>query len=75
MKFKPIFRWDYNAKIFRVFRLLYNVGPVGFGGYSAKFSVSLSRRIFHFEREYFGWSITLFGLRIHYLRSYGGHFV
>lgn len=76
MKFKTVFRFDPTAKLFRLFRVVRSVGKVGDGvGYSTKTSLSLAPRLFSFRRECEGWMATLFGVRLHHQRSYGGIFV
>lgn len=75
MKIKPVFRYDPRQRKLRLFRLLWLRGRPGFGGYSAKLSVSFVTRAFGWTREYFGWRITLMGLQLHHLRSYGGTIV
>lgn len=67
-------RWDSTQKLFRLARFVWQRGTVGdgSGGYSAKFTVGLTPRLFCFGREYAGWRLALCGLRLGYQRSYGG---
>lgn len=75
MKLQPVMRSDPDARLFRVARLVWDRGTVGDGtGYSVKLSVALAPRLFRFRRELEGWILTLFGVRVHYARSYGGRF-
>lgn len=74
--FKTVWRYDSCNKIFRLFRFVWDVGTVGDGkGYSNKFSLALTPRFFRFQSDVWEWKIVLLGLRIHYIRSYGGRFV
>lgn len=78
MKLKPVFRYDNTQHKLRLFRLLWTRGVVGdgYGGYSAKLSISFVARAFGFQYDkYFGWRVTFMGLQIHHLRSYGGTIV
>ncbi len=75
MKLRFIMRRDPVQKIIRIFRLIWERGTVGDGkGYSAQFTLALSRKLFLFHREYSGWFLIVAGLRFHYARSYGGHY-
>lgn len=56
----------------RLCRLLWSRGKPGAGGYSAAFSLGLSPRLFRWQPECYGWIACLFGVRVHYQRSYGG---
>lgn len=71
---KWVGRWDSDAKFLRLFRFVWRRGTPGLpgGGYSAKFSVALRPRVFQWCREWHEWSLTICGVRLHYLRSYGG---
>jgi hypothetical protein len=74
---KWVGRWSPEEKVLRLFRVVWCRGTPGTasGGYSAKFSVSLSPRLFSVRREFWSYAITLLGLRLHYMRSYGGYIV
>jgi len=73
MTFRRIFRYDPDNRLLRLFRVTWQRGTVGDGkGYSNKLTLGLRPRLFGFRREYGGWLLTLFGLRLHYDRSYGG---
>lgn len=77
MKLKTVFRWSNHQRMFRLFRVCWTRGTVGVpgGGYSAKLTVALAPRLFRFGDPWCdGWSLTLLGIRIHYIRSYGGIF-
>lgn len=75
MRLKPVFRWDARQLMLRVCCLLWQTGSVGLDphAYSAKLSLALRPwPLLWFSREYFGWTLTLFGLRIHFLKAHGG---
>lgn len=72
MKFKSVMRWDSNAKLFRIFRIMWYRGKWGKGGYSAKLSFAFRPRFFLIVDEFEGYDVTILGIRIHYQRSYGG---
>lgn len=76
MKFKTVFRYDHLQRKLRLFRLLWRRGTPGRPpGYSAKLSAALVPKLFGWNREYFGWRLTLFGVQFHHLKSYGGTIV
>ena len=77
MKFKRIMRWDSREKKLRLFRIIWNRGEVGDGkGFSACFSVALVRKLFKFDTTIYDQvRVVIFGLSLHYMRSYGGKFV
>jgi mono/diheme cytochrome c family protein len=60
--------------LLRLGRYVYAKGTPGVpgGGYTAKLSLALTPRLFRIERDYGEFGITLFGVRIHHLKSYGG---
>ncbi len=71
LRLKRVFRYDDRQKHMRLFRLMWERGTVGDGkGYSAKLAVGLLPKLFHYDDG----RLTIFGLRIHYARSYGGIF-
>lgn len=73
MKFKWVGRIDSTQKILRLFRLMWTRGTVGNGyGYSSKFTLAMSRKPFGFHREFREVFLTIFWLRFHLQRSYGG---
>ncbi|VTT98891.1 unnamed protein product [Gemmataceae bacterium] len=74
MRIRRIGRWDGEARVFRGVRITWDRGTWGEGGYSAKFTIGFAPRFFRFRRELFGWMLTVFGVRLHYLWSYGGRF-
>lgn len=78
---KRVLRLDTIQRHFRLFRVMWERGIVGDGkGYSAKLAVGLEARLLRWETSYrvreprHDWCVTLFGVRIHYARSYGGRF-
>ncbi len=73
MKVKTVFRLSPSERTFRLARVLWTRGVVGDGeGYSAKLSFAVRPVLFHRGPELFGWDVTVFGLRVHYQRAYGG---
>lgn len=76
MQFKRVMRYDSRQKLYRLGRFLWSCGKVGDGkGFSVKFSIALSRALFQFRRDRNEWLLTLFGVRLHYRRAYGGWIV
>lgn len=77
MTFRFILRRDEIQRIIRIARITWQKGVVGFGagGYSAKLSIAASARLFAWSHESrTDYEVTLFGIRVHYCRSYGGIF-
>ena len=74
LRFKSVMRLDTIQRHYRLFRVMWERGNPGFGGYSVKFSVALTPQLFAFRREANGWFVTLCAVRLHYARSYGGRF-
>lgn len=77
MRIKWVFYWDTIQGFLRVGRLMWERGTPGDGsGYSVKLSFALDPRIFQPLRTdaLSDWRLTVFGLRVHYCRSYGGVF-
>lgn len=76
LRFKPVMRWDKYARIFRLGRLTWTVGKVGDGyGYSNKFSIALTPKLFRWKLERNEWFLTVLGARFHRQRAYGGRIV
>lgn len=75
MTFKRVMRYEPLQRKYRLFRLMWVKGVVGKGGYSAKLAVSLWPKLFHFERDFNEWRLTILGVSIHKKLSYGGIFV
>lgn len=74
MKFKRVMRYAPPERKFRLFRIMWNRGIVGKGGYSAKVAVSLWPKLFHFQRDFNEWRLTILGISVHRVLSYGGVF-
>ena len=74
MRIKFVMRYDSDNHVLRLFRLLWTRGVVGDGeGYSAKLAFALAPVFFRWgKRDSSAWFFYLFGLRVSYLRSYGG---
>lgn len=74
LKFKWMRRYSPQEKVLRLARIMWQRGRVGDGkGYSAKFTISLCRRLLSFEpNRGSGWYLIAFGLRIHFQKSWGG---
>lgn len=77
-RFKWVGRVDRDMCIVRLFRVTWERGNgSGTGcGYSAKFSVALDPWLFRMPHgdDTHDFRCTLFGVRLHYTRSYGGRF-
>lgn len=68
-------RWSPPERLLRLARFVWKRGKPGDGkGYSAKFTVGLTPRLLSGKREWDGWILTVCGIRLHYMRSYGGIF-
>lgn len=76
LRAKWVFRHDEIQRHFRIVRILWERGIPGKpgGGYSAKLAVGIGPRLFsRIERDALtDWRFTIFGIRLHYNRSYGG---
>lgn len=74
-KFKPVMVYDETQRKLRLFRVIWDHGTVGDGqGYSNKVAVSLVPRLFGLLRDWDGWRLTIAGLQVHRLKSWGGRF-
>lgn len=71
MKFKPVFRYDAQLRMVRLFRLLFRTKGYSGPGYCAKLSLAVWPKPFGFTRDWREWSFTLLGLRLHFLASPG----
>lgn len=76
MKLRWVLRYSPPERLLRIARIVGTVGQVGGGGYSYKLSLGFALspiwyRV-RFRRELYGWILTVFGLRIHWRKSYGG---
>ncbi len=76
-RFKRVMIWSSRERLFRIGRFLWHRGRPGCpgGGFSAKFSVAMTPRLFAWEKGWHSLALTLFGVRAHYQRSYGGWIV
>lgn len=78
LRMKWILRRDEIQRFHRICRVCWERGRPGFpgGGYSAKLSVAWDWRLFRLPKSDAGsdWRFTIFGIRLHYCRSYGGVF-
>lgn len=78
MRLKWVFRRDEIQRHFRIARLMWERGEVGFGngGYSAELTFALRPSLFSWTPRrdigFNGFLLTVLGIRIHYERSYGG---
>ena len=77
MTVKPVMRLDRKGRIFRLARFVWDGREITLGGWPVSHKLSLAFRpaLFSWQREADGWLLTLFGLRIHHRRSWGGRFV
>ena len=69
---KTVLQWSSENRRFRVGRICWanSKGPGRPGGYSAKLSISLHRQLFRLRRYEGDCELTLFGVRMHYLKDY-----
>lgn len=76
LRFKSVMRLDTIQRHFRLFRVMWERGEVGFGkGYSVKLAIGLRAKLFGFCRDAkTDFILTVCGVRVHYSRSYGGIF-
>lgn len=75
MRLKWIGRYDAVARLLRLARLTWTKGTVGDGeGYSTKLTLALAPRLFCIHREWQSLLVTVCGVRVHHVRSYGGIF-
>lgn len=76
MKFQVKFKWVGRKApgIFRLCRIMWNRGRLGFGGYSAKLSMALVPWFFRVRRQWREWEVVVLGIRVHYKRNYGGRY-
>ena len=74
IKVKRVLRFDEIQRHFRLFRVLWQRGTVGDGsGYSVKLSFALTPKLFLWHRDARTDRLCVFlGIRVHYVRSYGG---
>ena len=72
LRFKPVMRLDEIQRHFRLFRIMWERGEPGYGGYSVKLAVGLHPKVIGYDRTFK--ILTICGVRIHYSRSYGGRF-
>jgi hypothetical protein len=71
---KLLMRKDSNRRLFRLGRIVWRKGNPGTGdGYSASVSLAVHPIIFAYNRECFGWILTVAGMRMHHKKSYGGY--
>lgn len=65
--------WCPRNRVLRLGRLVWARGQLMKGGYTAKLSLALTPKLFHFSREWkYSFWLVLLGVRLHYERSYGG---
>lgn len=76
MKFKKIMTISKRERKVRLFRLIWERGIMGQGGYSAFLSFGLMPKIWQWNRNSPSEALfVIFGIVFHYRRSYGGRFV
>lgn len=78
MQFKSVMTWSAAESKVRLFRVIWERGIMGKGGYSACFSVALVPKLFSWGRDWFsanGWRLIVLGISLHYRTSYGGRFI
>lgn len=69
---KVLLTWAPDERVLRIGRICWQRGRMMHGGYSAKFSLALTPRLFSWHKGYYSYVLTLLGVRLHYMRSYGG---
>lgn len=77
LRFSPVFTYSHYEKKLRLFRIAWERGIPGDGeGYSNGWSISLIWKWpgFFAMHTPHNWRVTILGLSIHYLKSYGGRF-
>ena len=74
MNIKFVFKRSRETKLFRLFRITGCVGTVGNNGYSWQFSIGLCPKLFKFKKSIDDYNLTIFGIRFHFMKSYGGIF-
>lgn len=76
LKFRWIGRFDEIQRHLRLVRIIRTRGVVGDGkGYSSKLAFGLWPKLFGYVRDArTDFLVTALGVRIHYSRSYGGHY-
>jgi hypothetical protein len=75
MTIRRILRYDRDAKLLRVLRVVWQRGQWGDKApYSHKLTIGITPCLFRFKREWDGWILTLCGVRIHRKWSWGGAF-
>lgn len=72
LRVKSVMRVDTIQRHLRLFRIMWERGDPGFGGYSVKLAVGLHPKLIGYDRKCN--ILTICGVRIHYSRSYGGRF-
>lgn len=70
--FKTVGTWAPDERVLRLFRVVWSRGHLGNGGYTAKVSFALMPKLLQFKRGYWSLLVVLLGVRVHYMRSYGG---
>lgn len=76
MVFVYVGRYDREARILRLLRVCWDRkgGPGKGVGWSSKFTVALQPKLLQWRREYGHLIVVLFGIRLHYARSWGGRY-
>jgi len=70
--FKRVMRKGSDG-VFRVARIVWQRGTVGDGkGWSGKLSLGFTRKFFIFRKTWARCEICIAGVRIHFLRAWGG---
>jgi len=67
---KLFITWD--SRLLRLGRLVWAKGKPGEGGYSAKISLALTLCLLKWHFDRFDKIVTVFGIRIHYQKHFGG---
>jgi len=73
MKIKKVMSCDASRLLYRIGRIVWQKGCVGDGkGFSAKISLALTPLFFKKKFSFNERELCIFGVRIHYVKSYGG---
>lgn len=76
MTWKRVMRWDRDARLFRVCRVMWDgIDTISGRAFSRKISIALTPRLVSWHRELGSVRVTVFGVRVHFAKSFGGRFV
>lgn len=66
--------WCKRRRLLRLGRLVWarGGGPATRGGYSAQLSLALRPKLIGWRFDWNDWELTVFGCRLHHVKSFGG---